>query len=106
MVVLAYVYYFLVVASNRKKFRCKFESGHMVESLGAWYDVILVFSGYFHSNATFWCFPNFLDLMGLYLWCIRLDCTNFHFNIFLFLGVTADFSFGWIFLLDFTGFTY
>ena len=38
------------------KNRYIFESGHIVPSLGAWYGVITVCAGSFHSGEHFWCF--------------------------------------------------
>ena len=39
-----------------KTFRCIFGSGHMVDSLGAWFSVISVCTVFFHSDVTFGVF--------------------------------------------------
>ena len=75
----AYVQFYYFYRFQWKKIRCIFESGHLVDSLVAWFGVIIVCAGSFHSDATFWCFSNLWDHIGLRFWCIRFYCPTFHF---------------------------
>ena len=71
------------------------KKGHMFDSLDAFFGLIIVCNGSFHYDATFWCIFEFWDLTGLR----SLLFSQFSFlTISLFLGITAEFLLGWVFI--------
>ena len=89
-VVCAYVYSYFFRRVHLKHFRWIFESCHIIDSLSSWYGIILVYTGSFHYDVTFWCFIHFWDHMEIRLWCICFYFPNLYFWKFsFFLGVTA-----------------
>ena len=63
----------------------------MVDSLSARYGIILVCTGSFHSDVTFWCFLHFWDHMGLRIWVIHFYFPIIIFGNFPIFGVSAKF---------------
>ena len=94
-----------------KNVGCIFECCHMVESLGAWPGIILVWDIYFHSSVNYLQLLYSWDCMGLRFWCICFPPFNSHFWIFSFFDVTVKFLLligrkKWTFFAGFTGWSY
>ena len=85
-------------------FRCIFQSGHMVDSLGYWSGVIIVCTGFLHSGANL--FSPLLGSHGAVILVYPLWLFQYSFLTFLlFLGVTDEFLLCWIFYWVFLGST-
>ena len=83
------------------KIRWVFECGHMVESFGCWYIVILICAGYLHSGANFWYFSTSGISWGCYSGVSSLIVAIFIFDIFPFSGYNCR-NFTWLILLLFS----
>ena len=68
---------------------CSFECCHMVDYLGAWPGIILVWYVFVHYNVISLRFFHFWDHMGLKFWCIHFLSSIVIFGNFLFFGETV-----------------
>ena len=66
------------------KFRCVFESGCIVDSLGDLSGVIILWTGFLKLWYQFLVSSNFWYHMDMCFWCILFYCPNIHFWLFSF----------------------
>ena len=77
-------------------FEVHFENCYMVGYLSAWSGIVILCTGSFHCDVSFWYLINFWNHMGLRFWCVRFYLPKFYFLVIsLSLGVTAEFLLGW-----------
>ena len=74
---------------------CIFESCHIVDSLSALTNILLVCTDSFQSRVKFWCFLHLWDHTGLCSWCIRFYLSNPHLWPFSFFMVELH-IFAWL----------